>query len=534
MENQKFQDMLQDLAHLKNARANFNSQYAAIARVCEPGSRGLFDGSQTEGDLRTQDILDATPAIALQRFGSILDSLLTPRNAKWSKVKPSDPKLMQDREVKLYFERANELLFKLRYAPTANFAANNQKDYISLGAYGTSCLFIDELRDSRSHGFRYKSLHLSEFYFDENHQGIPDKVFREFKMSVRQLKQRWENKLPDKVKNAKPTDEFTVVHAVMPNQEFVHGRLDYRGMDYYSCYILVEGCMPLEEGGYTTFPFSVSRYDQFGKEKLGRSPAMMTFPAIKTLMQQKKDVLVSGHRANNPVLLFHDDSIMDGFSLKAGAMNAGGVSEEGKELVKVLPSGRVDIGIEMMEMEKDAIKDAFLVSIFQILTENPQMTAYEVMERTKEKGILLAPVIGRQHTEKLGPQIVREFDMISKWGLLGPMPGLLKEAQGQYDIEYDSPISRAARAEEAVGFMRSVQATVEVANATQDPSVLDIYDFDTALPEIAEINGTPTRWLSSLEKIQQMREGRKEQVQTEQAIQAAPSAVALAKTVQQK
>jgi hypothetical protein len=42
----------------------------------------------------------------------------------------------------------------------------------------------------------------------------------------------------------------------------------------------------------------------------------------------------------------------------------------------------------MMLEEQALIKDTFLVSIFQILSENPEMTATEVMERTREKGIL--------------------------------------------------------------------------------------------------------------------------------------------------
>ena len=35
------------------------------------------------------------------------------------------------------------------------------------------------------------------------------------------------------------------------------------------------------------------------------------------------------------------------------------------------------------------INDAFLVTLFQILTETPEMTATEVIERTREKGALL-------------------------------------------------------------------------------------------------------------------------------------------------
>lgn len=530
-ENEKYQNIIKDLGVLQGNRGNFETQWTEIAQRCEPQSRGLFQGNATKGDKRQQDVFDSTPVIALQRFGAILDSLLTPRNQKWHKIMPSNAVLMKDRQTRLWFEQVNDILFKLRYAPIANFSSQNQKDYLSLGAYGTSCMFTDELRDGYT-GFRYKSIHLSEFYFTENHQGIVDKVYRQFKMSVRQLKQRWSDKLPDKIKNATNDQlEYDVVHLVGPNEDLQYGRMDHKGMPFNSCYILVENAIGLEEGGFTSFPYAVSRYEQSPNELYGRSPAMSALPAIKVLNEQKKTMLKQGHRTVDPVLLFADDGIIDGFSLKAGAMNAGGVSEEGKALVHTLPVGRLDVGRDMMEDERNSIKDAFLVSIFQILTENPQMTATEVMERTREKGILLAPTVGRQHTEKLGPMIERELDLAAKLGLLPPMPGLLKEAKGEYRIEYDSPISRAQRAEESAGVMRTVQSTLEIVNVTQDPAPLDHFNWDTIVPEVSDINGVPLRWMRSLDEVKGIRDGRAKTQAQQQTIDAAPAIAGAAKTM---
>src|SRR4029077_1707786 len=105
----------------------------------------------------------------------------------------------------------------------------------------------------------------------------------------------------------------------------------------------------------------------------------------------------------------------------------------------------------MMAEERTLIGDAFLVTLFQILTETPQMTATEVIERTNEKGILLAPTVGRQQSEYLGPMIERELDVLGAQGLLPPMPPRLKEAKGEYQVVYTSPFSRAMRAQEAAG-----------------------------------------------------------------------------------
>ena len=525
----KYQDIVKRVEALGSDRMNFENQWQEIAERLDPASVGLFRGSMTKGAKNTELILDSTASIAWGRFGAIMDSLLTPRNQTWHKLVADDPYLMKSKNVRLYFEEVNGLLFKYRYTPTANFSSQNQKDYMSLGGYGTSCMFIDEMRDGTG-GIRYKNIHLSQFFFSENHQGIPDEVYRKFKMTLKQLKQRFQ-KLPKKLNEEKDlAKEYDVIHGVYLRKDgYDPNRLDFRGMRWVSCYVLCDGGHELEESGYTSFPYAISRYDQSPIEMYGRSPAMGVLPAIKTLNEQKKTVLKQGQRTVDPILLVHDDGVADGFSFKSGALNIGAVNKDGRELVKTLPIGRVDIGRDLMEDERAVIKDAFLVSLFQILVENPQMSATEVLERSKEKGMLLAPTIGRQHTEKLGPTIERELDILSKQGKLPPMPTELKEAAGNYKIEYDSPISRAQRSEEAAGLMRTVENALAVVNVTQNPEPLDYFNWDVIIPEVASIQGTPERWMRSMQEVQGIRQGRAQQQQAEQVIQAAPAAASMMK-----
>jgi len=529
MQEGKYANIVKKVDDLVSDRINFENQWQEIAERIDPASSGLFRGSRTKGSKNTELMFDSTATIALQRFAAILDSLLTPRNQTWHRLSASDPYLMKSKNVRLYFEEVNGLLFKYRYAPVANFSSQNQKDFMSLGAYGTSGMFIDELRGG-SVGLRYKNVHLSELSFCENHQGIVEEAYRKFKMTVSQLEKRFKT-VPEKVREEKNKQrEFEVIHAVYPRIEgYDPNRLDARGMKYVSCYILCDGGFELEDGGFNSFPYAISRYEQSPIEVYGRSPAMMVLPTIKVLNEQKKTILKQGQRTVDPILLVHDDGIADGFSMRSGALNIGGVNADGRELVKALQVGRVDIGRDLMEDERAIIKDAFLTSVFQILTENPRMTAAEVMERTKEKGMLLAPTIGRQHTKKLGPTIEREIDILSRKGILPPMPQELIEARGEYRIEYDSPISRAQRAEEAAGLMRTVENALAVVNVTQNPEPLDFFNWDVITPEIASINGTPERWIRSMDSVQQIRQGRAQMQQEQMAIQAGPSIAAVAK-----
>ncbi len=528
-------ELIREFKMRAGQRFNFESHWMEISQRMLPLNHWNFNTYAqfiTKGEKRTEFIFDSTAALALSRFASILDSLLTPRNQTWHRVLPDQQALLKSRNTRLYFEEVNRLLFKYRYSPGANFASQNQQNYKSLGAFGTGCIFIDELYGQK--GIRYKNIHLSQVFFAENHQGVVDDVCRYFPMTARQANQKWGDNLPQAILGmlkTNPEQEFFFLHVVKPKTDVDIDRLDYMGMPNGSYYISMTENMLLSEGGFNTFPYAISRYEQSNNEVYGRSPAMEVLPAVKTLNEQKKTMLKQGHRNVDPVLLTHDDGIIDNFSLRPGAINAGAVTADGRPLVHALPTGNLIAGKELMDDERKVINDAFLINIFQILTETPEMTATEVLERTKEKGILLAPTIGRQQSEYLGPMIDREIDILSKQGILPPPPLELLNAKTEYKIEYDSPLSRAQRSEEASGLMRTVESAIQVSQATGDPSPLDHFNWDIIVPAVADIQGVPESWLNSDDVVMQKRQQRAQAAQQQAANQAAPGLAANIKAV---
>lgn len=526
-------EIVKEFQRLARDRGPTESLWDEIAKRTWPAYSGNFKpGSlQTPGAKRTEELYDSTAAVALGRFGAILDSLLTPRNQTWHRLLANDPVLNKARRVRLWFEEVNTTLFRYRYSPKANFASQNQQNYKMLGAFGTGCLFTDKLQYEP--GLRYRAIHLGEVFFDENHQGLVDRAYRYFPLTARQAAQKWgKEKLPEKIRASLESNYdaiFYFIHKVCPRNDYDPGRLDFKGKPWAAYYVAVDGGHLIEEEGFISFPYAVSRYEQAPGECYGRSPAMDVLPAIKTLNEQKKTVLKQGHRALDPILLGHDDGVMSEFSMKPGAYNAGAVTKDGRPLVHALPVGNIAVGKDLMDDERKVINDAFLVTLFQILVESSQMSATEVLERTREKGILLAPTLGRQQAEAQGPMIEREIDLLGMQGLLPPMPPELIEAKGQYRIEYDSPLSRAQRAEEAAGLMRTIETALNVVNVTANPEPLDHFEWDVIVPEIAEIQGVPVRWIRSLDKVQEIRQGRQTQNDMQTAIQAGPAAAAMMK-----
>jgi hypothetical protein len=521
------------------SRGTLDTQCEEIARRILPNYVGTFHDkdhyrTRQAAQPNTQEMYDATGALALTRFAAAMESMLTPRNSQWHSLQPSDNSLKKRRTVQLWFEELTQTLFKYRYAPNANFASQQHENYMALGAFGSGTMFIDKLQARYGAGLRYRAVHLGEVHFCENHQGIIDTVIRRFTLTARQAVQKFPQGLPEKILNAAKDQKqydtpFPFIHYVTPREDYNPGRLDASGMAYQSEYVSIEGKGLLADEGYSSFPYAISRYVIAPGETYGRSPAMLVLPSLKVLNEQKKTVLKQGQRVVDPVLLAHDDGVLDNFSMRAGALNYGGVSADGKPLVHVLPTGNIAVCKDLMDDERAVINDAFLVTLFQILTETPEMTATEVIERTREKGALLSPTMGRQQSESLGPMIEREVDLLQQQKLISPMPDILRQAQGQYTVEYDSPLSRAQKAEGISGFFRFVDWVQTYIGVTGDKRPLDFLNWDEAAPEILRGQAVPVKWVNALETVQALRQQQAQAAQQQQLVDAAPALASVAK-----
>ncbi len=535
--------ILQEFAQFHTWRAVFAGQWEETAELIEPNSRNTFFymNYNTPGVKKTQQQIDAHGGLALSRFVAIANSLITPRNMKWHGLEADDPYVMKDRATKLYFEQLTDIVFRQRYAATANFFSQQRHNWQSIGAFGNSTMFVDAF-DGRLHGgitgLRYRGLPLGETFFGENHQGQVCQMIRWFRATAYHAVQKWGMAAlpanlyaPLKASSQWP---YNFLHCVKPRENYVPGALGPRGMPYCSHYVSIEGqCLMQPEGGYRSFPFAVGRYIQAPNEVYARGPAQIVLPALKTKNAQKRAFLKSAHRATDPVLFTNDDGVV-GSDMRPGALNKGGVTSDGKMLVHALPTGDIQISKEAMAEEGAIIDGGFLVDLFKVMTENPNMTATQVIELVNEKGMLVAPTLGGQF-DYINQMVEREIDVLTdlrdvRWRpLLPPMPPRLREAQGAYRVVDTSPLALASRAGAAAGFIRSVESTRELVNVTQDPSLLDPYDFDTAVPAIAEINGVPESWMSDPQAIQAKRKARAQQQQKQQENEALPAQAAMIK-----
>lgn len=518
-------DILRRQGQMEADRANWESYWQEIANYVAPQVN--FTNKQASGFRQGLDIYDSTPELASDRFSAAFESILTPRSQIWHLLKPVNDDLADDIEVKRHTELVNKKLFAQRYRPRSNFASQIHQVYKNLGDFGTGGLFSEEVPGE---GITYRSCNLAGLYITEDMHGRVSYAHYKIEMTAEQAAQRFTaEQLPEMVRSKldqRPDDKATYIHCVRPNYHRLIGSRGVQGMAFESWWVCKDARQVVGKGGFRTFPYAISRYETRSGEVYGRSPAMMALADILMLNTMGQTMIQAQQLSILPPLLAPHDGILgalgDGISLEPAAINWGGIDPAtGNQLVRPLSLGTQFRPVENeIDKRRQSINAAFLVTLFQILVETPQMTATEALLRAQEKGALLAPVAGQQQSELLGPIVEREIDLLTRSGAIPPTPQKMIEAGG-FKLEYDSPLTQAMNASQGVGLMRTIEALAPL--ATADPSVMDVFNPDEIAPGMAAINGVPAKWLRSKDELTAIRQGRQQQLELEQLIKATPA-----------
>ena len=515
--------VLRRFTQAKERRGNWDSTWQDIADRVWPSAAG-FNSMQSDGARRTEKMFDGFPAVAVMKFASAIESFACPSNSKWHDLLTDDDELNKSIPVKQWLESTRDKLFRVRYAPRANYAGQINEALLSYGAFGTGGLFIEDVPGSH---IRYKSLPLGRTWILENADGVIDTVFRCIPRSARHLAEKYgKDKLPARIALAleknPDAEDWELLHYVAPRTGPDVGKIGPKGMPWQSCYILPEFKVELAEGGYEEFPAAFGRFITSSGEVYARSPAWLALSNIKVLNAQKRTLLKAGQRAVAPPLLVAEDGNLNAFSLQSDALNFGAMTADGKPLVQALQTdARLDIGLDMQDRERQLIGAGFLLDVFTALLENPQMTATQALELLQERANIASPIVSRLQCQLLGHQVRREIQILQDAGQLDEPPEEMIEAGASLRIEYDAPANRAMKAGEGIAIMRTLEAATPVLQL--DPAALDGIKLPEAINRLADINGVPADLRRSEKEIKAMREGRQQQGDQAALIDALPA-----------
>lgn len=479
---------------------------------------------RSKGEKRTEVLYDSTAITANTLLAASLQGTLTSPSLPWFSIKIRNKELNEQRDTALWLEDTARRMYDA--FNDTNFNTEVHEMYLDLTSIGTGCLFVEEnSKGFAEGGIHFKTLHINEFYIQENVNGYVDTVYRKYKLSARQAVQEFgEENLGKKVLDAvksKPEKEFVFIHAVEPSIDYERatGKVATK-LPFHSCHVCEEDKMIVRTGGYNEFPYLVPRWSKATGETYGRSPSYNAIPDIKTLNKAVEIGLKAWAKAIDPPLLVQDDGVIG----RVRTTPAGITVIRNDGAIKPLQIGTNWQITDMKETQlRTAIRQAYYSDQLQ-LSEGPQMTATEVQVRYELMQRLLGPTLGRFQSEFLNPLIERVFGIMFRSGALLPPPENIQESK--MDIEYVGPLARSQRMEEANAIDRLYQLAMTIAQA--NPSVMEIINHDEAIRMRAKLLGVPNSILVSREDVEDAREAQMQQQMAQQEMMAQQQTAQLA------
>lgn len=527
-EAQKYCDKLDSLS---TKRINFESYWQECMDFIVPRKSDVVS-TRMEGDQRNTELFDTTAIFANQLLAAMLHGMLTNPSVRFFELAMESPELNEDEEVVAWLQEVADRMFTIMNG--SNFQTEIHEVYIDLGAIGTACIFIGE-DDAKVVHFNARAM--KEIYVEENNLGLIDTVYRKFTWKPRQVIQEFgEDKLPAKIVEKYRQgcdDDWSIIHAVHPDEKGTYFK-------FKSAYILKDEKVFLSKGGFKEFPYAVPRWTKTSGETYGRGPGMEMLPDIKMVNAMMETVIVGAQKTVDPPMMVSDDGVIGRVRLTPGGLTVVRPMSD-VPIRPLITDARIDFGQQLVESIRTQIRNGFFNNQLQ-LSNGPQMTATETMQRTEENLRFMGPILGRQHFEFLGPVIERVFGIGIRRNIFPPAP---PQAQGRaFTVRYSSLVARAQRMSEGQNLTRAISVAAPIVN--MDQSAFDVLNPDSAMKYIFEIYGVPQKLMRTTRDIGDIRDARaqaqakvaqqtEEQHQADVASKVLPGAaqVAQAQTAQQ-
>ncbi|ONI58604.1 phage tail protein, partial [Candidatus Liberibacter solanacearum] len=318
----------------------------------------------------------------------------------------------------------------------------------------------------------------------------------------------------------KDTDKFKFIHAVFP-KSIAEKKKDRGNKNFYSQFICVDENRFFEEKELRTLPYIVGRYRVRADEIYGKSPAMEALPAIRRLNEISNELAQYSSLALNPPFLAPAEAKGRELKFKSRHINIGTISREGKSLFQPLQFGNPLPYYDEVKRIQGAINSSFLLDLFQVLDDKASRSAAESMEKTREKGAFVGPLIGGLQSEFIGAMIRRELDILDSQGKL-PEPNDTDHPHvSVLKVEYTSPLFKYQQAESVSSVLQGTNTVLELGAKTGDPSCMDHIDIDKVSRFSLWASGTPAQLIRDLDEVDKIRSDRADQMEEMQNRQEA-------------
>lgn len=391
-----------------------------------------------------------------------------------------------------------------------NYDSVGMQVFLTWAIGGWSPMYVDQDEDG---GIRCESWPMAECTLGQSRKDGPaDIVRRKFKMSARQAAEQYGYaNLPTSVQSdfkSDPDKQSEYLWIIQPRLDGIVGAKTGKAMPIASVTIECSSKKIVRESGYREHPVMVPRWLPLPNSAYAVGPMYEALADTKTLNQLVQFVLMNAELAVAGMWIAEDDGVLNPRTIKIGPRKVV-VANSVDSMKPLSPAAKFDVAFVMKEGLETKIRRMLLADQLQ-LPNNDRMTATEIEARLSQLRNMLAPILGRLQSEFLQPFIARVFSLLLHSGQIEPPPPEIV-AGGTINIRYVSPLARQQRAVEVQTIDRFESDLLQTAEGTQDPSIMDIYDWEAGKREKALLSGLPLKLLRTNAQVKTIRDARNRQ-----------------------
>ncbi len=209
-------------AFASTERTNAESLWRDLAVYVLPNQNTGFLGDTTKGKQPDTKQFKSEPAVFCRDLSNAVYSTLTNPAMEWCRLGFTNDELNSNLEGIAWRQNAIKLIHRM--LTDSNFYAVLGECYQPYFALGTFVLFHEELNRSGAFiGSNFQTWHLSQLAYLENHLGDVDTIYRKFKMTSKQLVDKFGSEACGETVVLKsetdPDCEYTVFICIKPRDE---------------------------------------------------------------------------------------------------------------------------------------------------------------------------------------------------------------------------------------------------------------------------------------------------------------------------
>lgn len=510
-------------------------------------------------EIRNQGIINGTPITAARVLGEGMNAGITSQARPWFRLTTADEERNRLMTVKTWLHEVTARMISV--FGRSNFYDVTPGLWKEGGVYGTSAIGADE--DAEDVVF-FQQFPIGSFWIGDDSKGRARVFFRRFKMTVRQIIQKFgkrtkDGKLDSKnlsqpvidaYENGRLQDWIDVTHVIMPNDAYNPQAIDAQFKAYTSCYFETgEGSWGtnyigdgdkkkyLLESGYDQFPIFVFRWEVNGEDTYASGcPGMIVLGDCKGLQKMESMKLQAIEKKVKPPMNAPTSMRNQKLSILPAALNFTN-QQPGQQ--GFTPTYQVNFDITELREEivatESRINEGFYKQIFLALTMDDRLqraTAEEVRAIKLEQFTVLGSVLERANIGVLNPVIDYVFAVMMKQGLLPPPP---RELLGMpLRVEYLSVLAQAQKLS-GTGTMRQFMGDI-IGLAQSFPQAADKINVDQFVDDLAESYQVSPKLVYDDQQVSLVRRQQARMAQAEQmmaAMNAAKQGASAAKDLSQ-